>query len=74
MRISSAGFCTTNSLMNVYLAFRWGFKRIEDICWIKTNKDVGKRKYLSAVNQEPGSMLVHTKVNGGMGVAHVLHV
>eukprot|EP00878_Enallax_costatus_P021350 GHUV01022599.1.p1 GENE.GHUV01022599.1~~GHUV01022599.1.p1 ORF type:complete len:485 (+),score=113.06 GHUV01022599.1:720-2174(+) len=61
---------------------KWGFKRIEDICWIKSNKDVGKRKYLSAVNQEPGSMLVHTKEHCLIGMrgtlkrsldAHIFH-
>jgi len=50
---------------------RWGFRRIEDICWIKTNKEVkpkdGKpgRAYLSAQHQDPRSTLVHTKVRGG---------
>lgn len=44
---------------------------MEDICWIKTNKEGGKgpgggrRPYLTAANQHPESMLVHTKVRGG---------
>jgi N6-adenosine-specific RNA methylase IME4 len=43
---------------------RWDFRRIEDICWIKTNKrrdTEPDRKYLSAQHQDPHSMLVHTK-------------
>ncbi len=46
---------------------KWGFRRCEDICWIKTNKDLGKRPYLKAANQHPESMLVHTKVRGRRG-------
>lgn len=45
---------------------RWGFRRIEDICWIKTNRQREKepdRKYLSAQHQNPHSTLVHTKVS-----------
>ncbi|KXZ54992.1 hypothetical protein GPECTOR_3g157 [Gonium pectorale] len=41
---------------------KWGFRRCEDICWIKTNKEAGKRAYLEAANQHTESMLVHTKV------------
>lgn len=44
---------------------RWNFRRIEDICWIKTNKrrdTEPDHKYLSAQHQDPHSMLVHTKV------------
>lgn len=44
---------------------RWNFRRIEDICWIKTNKrrdTEPDRKYLSAQHQDPHSTLVHTKV------------
>lgn len=45
---------------------KWGFRRSEDICWIKTNNDHGNRKYLSAVHQEHNSVLVRTKVRGGV--------
>jgi N6-adenosine-specific RNA methylase IME4 len=41
---------------------RWGFKRCEDICWIKINQQHKKRKYLIPTYQQEGSMLVHTKV------------
>jgi hypothetical protein len=42
---------------------KWGFRRSEDICWIKTNNEhPGGRKYLSAVHQESNSVLTHTKV------------
>ena len=40
---------------------KWGFRRCEDICWIKTNREQPGKK-LSAVHQEPNSVLVHTKV------------
>ncbi|KAJ9531964.1 hypothetical protein QJQ45_003668 [Haematococcus lacustris] len=41
---------------------KWGFKRVEDICWIKTNKERNPRTgYLQAVNQETYSVLTHTK-------------
>ncbi|MEW5306945.1 MAG: hypothetical protein WDW36_009373 [Sanguina aurantia] len=61
---------------------KWGFRRSEDICWIKTNSDLSRRKYLSAVNQPHSSMLVHTKEHCLMGIkgnirrntdAHVIH-
>lgn len=60
---------------------KWGFRRCEDICWIKTNKDPS-RKYLSASNQEPYSVLTHTKEHCLMGIrgtvrrntdSHVIH-
>lgn len=42
---------------------KWGFRRVEDIVWIKTNKERNPRTgYLQAINQEPYSILVHTKV------------
>ena len=41
---------------------KWGFRRCEDICWIKTNKEHPGKK-LSAVHQEPNSVLVHTKAS-----------
>lgn len=42
---------------------KWGFRRCEDICWIKTNKDPS-RKYM--LHQDPHACLQHTKV----GAAH----
>ncbi|KAF8065623.1 mettl14 [Scenedesmus sp. PABB004] len=59
---------------------RWGFRRVEDICWVKTNKDAKARTYLNS--QEPGSMLVHTKEHCLVGLrgavkrevdGHILH-
>ena len=42
----------------------WGFRRCEDICWIKTNKkDPGNVKYM-----EPKSLLQHTKEHCLMGI------
>ena len=38
---------------------KWGFRRCEDICWIKTNKDPN-RKY--TLQQDTHACLVHTKV------------
>ena len=38
---------------------KWGFRRCEDICWIKTNKDPS-RKYI--LQQDTHACLVHTKV------------
>lgn len=61
---------------------KWGFRRCEDICWIKTNKDQGRRPYLKAANQHPESMLVHTKEHCLMGIkgtvrratdGHIIH-
>ncbi|PNW88915.1 hypothetical protein CHLRE_01g050600v5 [Chlamydomonas reinhardtii] len=67
---------------------KWGFRRVEDICWIKTNKEGGKgpgggrRPYLTAANQHPESMLVHTKEHCLMGIkgsvrratdGHIIH-
>lgn len=57
----------------------WGFRRCEDICWIKTNKDPG-RKYM--LQQDPHNTLVHTKEHCLMGVrgnvrrnqdGHIIH-
>ena len=43
---------------------KWGFRRCEDICWIKTNKtNPGNTKYL-----EPNSVLQHTKEHCLMGI------
>lgn len=42
---------------------RWNFRRSEDICWIKTNKEHPSRKYLSNLNQDSKSVLVRTKVS-----------
>lgn len=39
---------------------RWGYRRCEDIVWIKTNNDPD-RKYVNAANQEALSVLQHTK-------------
>jgi hypothetical protein len=52
------------------LPARWGFKRCEDICWIKTNQQHKSRKYLIPTYQQEGSMLVHTKV-GLVGQVYV---
>ncbi|GIL60443.1 hypothetical protein Vafri_15030 [Volvox africanus] len=61
---------------------KWGFRRCEDICWIKTNKELGKRPYLKPTNQHPESMLVHTKEHCLMGIkgtvrratdGHIIH-
>lgn len=42
----------------------WGFRRCEDICWIKTNKTKpGNTKYM-----EPNSVLQHTKEHCLMGI------
>lgn len=42
----------------------WGFRRCEDICWIKTNKqNPGNTKYM-----EPDSVLQHTKEHCLMGI------
>jgi len=38
---------------------KWGFRRCEDICWIKTNKDAS-RKYM--LQQDPHNCIIHTKV------------
>lgn len=40
---------------------KWGFRRCEDICWIKTNKEAGRK---AAVRQDANSVLQHTKVGG----------
>lgn len=43
---------------------QWGFRRCEDICWIKTNKtNPGNTKYM-----EPDSVLQHTKEHCLMGI------
>lgn len=34
----------------------WGFRRVEDIVWVKTNMQGGRRKYLGAANQDPSSV------------------
>lgn len=39
---------------------KWGFRRCEDICWIKTNKDANRKA--STVRQYANSVLQHTKV------------
>ena len=35
--------------------------RIEDICWVKTNKCLKERKYLNATHQRPATTLHHVK-------------
>ena len=54
-----------------HLLKRWGFRRCEDICWIKTNKagDPGLDKEARLVKRDEDSLFVHTKVRGGKGVA-----
>ncbi|KAF6245562.1 MT-A70-domain-containing protein [Scenedesmus sp. NREL 46B-D3] len=47
---------------------KWGYKRCEDICWIKTNQQHKSRKYLIPTYQQEGSMLVHTKEHCLMGI------
>jgi mRNA (2'-O-methyladenosine-N6-)-methyltransferase len=47
---------------------RWNFRRSEDICWIKTNKEHPSRKYLSNLNQDSKSVLVRTKVSRSLCV------
>ncbi|KXJ18842.1 N6-adenosine-methyltransferase non-catalytic subunit [Exaiptasia diaphana] len=43
---------------------KWGFRRCEDICWIKTNKtNPGNVKYL-----EPNAIFQHTKEHCLMGI------
>ncbi|KAI8474730.1 MAG: MT-A70-domain-containing protein [Monoraphidium minutum] len=59
----------------------WGYRRMEEIVWLKTNTDDG-RKYLSEVNQWRKSVLVHTKEHCLVGIrgqpsrvrqGHLLH-
>ena len=38
---------------------KWGFRRCEDICWIKTNKDPARKHML---HQDATACLAHTKV------------
>ena len=38
---------------------QWGFRRCEDICWIKTNK---KQRRAASVRQDTQAVLQHTKV------------
>ena len=38
---------------------QWGFRRCEDICWIKTNKEQRKA---ASVRQDTQAVLQHTKV------------
>lgn len=62
---------------------KWGFRRVEDLVWIKTNKERNPRTgYLQAMNQEPYSILTHTKEHCLMGMkgslrrnqdGHVIH-
>lgn len=60
---------------------KWGYRRCEDIVWIKTNK-YPNQKSLSAINQEAHSVLQHTKEHCLMGIrgtvrraldGHVIH-
>ena len=39
---------------------QWGFRRCEDICWIKTNKEQRKA---ASVRQDAQAVLQHTKVS-----------
>ena len=41
---------------------KWGFRRAEDICWIKTNRDPS-RKATSTIRQDAQAVLQHTKVS-----------
>lgn len=38
---------------------QWGFRRCEDICWIKTNKE---QRRAASVRQDTQAVLQHTKV------------
>lgn len=38
---------------------KWGFRRCEDICWIKTNQDPSRKA--STVRQDANAVLQHTK-------------
>lgn len=60
---------------------KWGYRRCEDVVWIKTNKDP-KQKSLSAKNEEVRFVLQHTKEHCLMGIrgtvrrasdGHVIH-
>lgn len=42
---------------------KWGFRRCEDIVWIKTNKDP-TIKSVAATCADPNAVLQHTKVGG----------
>eukprot|EP00200_Dunaliella_tertiolecta_P017592 CAMPEP_0202411586 /NCGR_PEP_ID=MMETSP1128-20130828/22327_1 /ASSEMBLY_ACC=CAM_ASM_000463 /TAXON_ID=3047 /ORGANISM="Dunaliella tertiolecta, Strain CCMP1320" /LENGTH=547 /DNA_ID=CAMNT_0049017321 /DNA_START=280 /DNA_END=1923 /DNA_ORIENTATION=- len=63
---------------------KWGFRRVEDICWIKTNKGKleGRQNYLQPFNQGPHSVVCRTKEHCLMGLrgsvrrnmdGHVIH-
>ena len=39
---------------------KWGFRRCEDICWVKTNTDPSRKA--STVRQDANAILQHTKV------------
>ena len=54
----------TKSLSITQCLRKWGFRRCEDICWIKTNKtNPGNTKYL-----EPIAVFQHTKEHCLMGI------
>lgn len=44
---------------------KWGFRRCEDICWIKTNAERGRKT--ASVHQDAHSTLQHTKVRAPTG-------
>jgi len=48
---------------------KWGFKRVEDIVWLKTNMERDARSgYLQPNNQEASSVIVRTKEHCLMGM------
>ncbi|KAK9868572.1 hypothetical protein WJX84_005090 [Apatococcus fuscideae] len=60
---------------------KWGFRRAEDICWIKTNRDPS-RKSTSTIRQDAQAVLQHTKEHCLMGIkgtvrratdGHIIH-
>ena len=47
---------------------RWGFRRCEDICWVKTNKKAAEEGNASNVTYDENSILVRTKEHCLMGI------
>lgn len=53
----------TSLMSRIQCLSKWGYRRCEDICWIKTNKKKPGHK-----NLEPGALFQRTKEHCLMGI------
>ena len=60
--------CSEGLEIGRLLMKKWGFRRCEDVVWIKTNKSSASLGFSSSFNEDPNSILKHSKEHCLLGI------